>query len=40
MTNWAADQSWWMFEVNEEPADVTVDKFIVNYCVLKCAVVH
>ncbi len=30
MTNWTADQSWWLFEVDGEPADVTVEKFILK----------
>jgi hypothetical protein len=29
MTNWTADQSWWLFEVDGETSDVSVDKFML-----------
>ncbi len=30
MTNWTADQTWWLFEVDGESADVAVDEFVLK----------
>ena len=30
MTNWTTDQTWWLFEVDGESADVAVDEFVLK----------